>query len=432
MFKSISVVFPNSSSSPGIVASYNIRQNRYEHDIISIVFRNWDTQESAVKPGSPMIVTLTNGESEKTIYCYVHHFSRKRRADADHTEVVGIGSSFVLKQARQKVYVNTTASEVAKKIAKKHKLAYNIAPHPRVYPQISQAGMTDWQLLVKLAKQCGYTLRVDDMILHFKPVDEEYEFDRTKAPKFFMSSMGTPTKPSIYSFKPLVGDILHYEDVQKAATAVSGSDPRSSTPHSVTSKQKKQKIRKKGQPEIFDRFKTSVVAPNYQVAKHEAEAIVELNRFPYRAKAILKGSPTVRPDMPIYLDGLGEDFNGYWVVLSTEHKMEDFTYTTEVVVGVDSTGPSIYAAPPNKQISDKLFGSTTVSSTSRVRAALGVEDVVLESANVPVFPDYSVSVTKVANLAESGIDTPQASLGSLGTSLWKSTRSDVRAARVDV
>ena len=401
--------------------------------MMTIVFRNWNTSESMVKAGSPMIVTLTNGETEKVFYGYVHHFSRKRRADADYTEVVGIGSSFVMKQARQRVFVNTTASEVAKTIAKSHGFAYNIAPHPRVYPQISQAGLTDWQLLAKLAKQCGYTLRADGMTLHFKPVDEEYELDRIITPKFFMSSMGTPAKPSIYSFKPMVGDILHYEDSQKAATAVSGSDPRSNNFHSVTAK-RKTKIRRKDQPEIFDRFSTSTVAPDYVTAKHEAEAVVALNKFPYRAKVILKGSPNVRPDMPIYLDGIGTDYDGYWVVLSVEHRMEDFTYTTEAIVGVDSTGPSLYDSP-SKNASQAMATSTTAPSTSRVRASLGIQDIVLRSESESIFPDYKVAVSKVSNIASAvspSVDSSRAAynVGGVSSAVWKSTQSNVRAVSV--
>lgn len=431
MFSSIKVVFPNASDTPGIVASYSIRQKKYEHDLMTIVFRNWGTTEAAVKAGSPMIVTLTNGEVERTIYGYVHHFSRKRRADADYTEVVGIGASFVMKQARQTVYANTTASEVAKRIAKAHKFAYNIAPHPRVYPQISQSGLTDWQLLTKLAKQCGYTLRADNATLHFKPVDEEYDRDRVLAPKFFMAGMGMPAKPSIYSFNPLVGDILSFEDAQKAAVAISGHDPVSGAPYALTSK-KKTRIRAKNQPELFDRYHTSTVTPNYMAAKYEADASVELNKFPYRARAILRGTPSVKPNMPIYIDGVGDDYNGYWIVLSAEHKMENFNYTTEVEIGVDSLGPSVYEAPSGK-IGAILLPSTVTNNSSRVRASLGIQDIVLTANEQPLYPEYAVSVSKVANMSTSFQVSDQQTTEALNksivsSSVWRSTFSDVRGA----
>lgn len=431
MFSTISVLFPSSSIQPGQVSSYSIVMKKYEHDMITVVFKNWDTRESTVKAGSPVAVTLTNGEVDASFYGYVHHFSRKRRADADYTEVVCIGASFVMKQASQNVYANTTASEVAKKIAKKHRFAYNISPHPRIYPQISQAGLTDWQLLSKLAKQCGYTLRADNTTLHFKPVTEEYERDRLLAPRFFMSSMGTPAKPTIYSFNPMVGDILAFEDAQKAAVAISGSDPRTGVPHAVTAK-KTTRMRGKNQPEIFDRFNTSVVTPDYLTAQYEAEAAVELNRFPYRARAVLRGTPTVRPNMPIYLDGIGDDYDGYWVVLSVEHRMENFVYTTEVVVGVDSLGLSRDNAP-NMRLAKIVKPSTINTKSSRIRSSLGVREVVLNKSAIPVKPDYAVAVSKVANISTlssaSDYNTATAeNKSSVGTSLWQSTLSDIRTS----
>ena len=430
MFSTITVNFPNSAGQPGVVSSYSIQQTRYEHDIITVVFRNWNTRESIVKAGSPMAVSLTNGEVESTFYGYVHHFSRKRRADADYVEVVGIGASFVMKQASQNVFVNTTASEVAKKIAKKHRFAYNIAPHPRVYPQIAQSGLTDWQLLAKLAKQCGYTLRADNTTLHFKPVTEEYEYDKLLAPKFFMTSMGMPMKPTIYSFKPLIGDILNYEDAQKAAVAVSGVDPKSGAPYAITSK-KRGSLRARNQPEIFDRFNTSTVTTDYLTAKYESEAVVELNRFPYRATAVLRGTPTVKPNMPIYLDGIGNDFNGYWIVLSVTHRMENFTYTTEVEVGVDSLGSSLHGEP-NMKLSRKMQQSTLNYSSGRSRSGLGLQEIVLTNYATPVKPDYRVAVSKVANISTTtSVSDPATETAinksTLGSSLWSSTRSDVRA-----
>lgn len=430
MFSTISVSFPNSANQPGRVASYTIRQSRYEHDLITVVFKDWNTREAIVKAGSPMAVTLTNGEVNSTFYGYVHHFSRKRRADADYVEVTGIGASFVMKQASQNVYVNTTASEVAKKIAKKHRFSYNIAPHPRVYPQISQAGLTDWQLLAKLAKQCGYTLRADNAVLHFKPVIEEYEYDRILAPKFFMTSMGMPVKPTIYSFNPMVGDILSYEDAQKAAVAVSGMDPRSGVAYAITSK-KRGNLRARPQPEIFDRFNTSTVTMDYLTAKYESEAVTELNRFPYRATAVLRGTPTIKPNMPIYLDGIGEDFNGYWIVLSVTHKMENFLFTTEVEVGVDSLGSSLHTEP-NPKLGKNMKRSTVNYSAGRMRSGYGASDIVLTSPATPLKIDYSVAVAKVANIATtaamSDAGTAEAiNKSSIGYSTWSSTRSNVRA-----
>jgi len=47
--------------------------------------------------------------------------------------------------------------------------------------------------------------------------------------------------------------------------------------------------------------------------------------------------------MPVYLDGVDKDYNGYWIVLSAEHHVYEeqqnvLTYITYLQVGTDSVG----------------------------------------------------------------------------------------------
>ena len=47
--------------------------------------------------------------------------------------------------------------------------------------------------------------------------------------------------------------------------------------------------------------------------------------------------------MPIYLNGLGPNYSGFWTVLSTEHKIKEetvknYVYTTVVTLGTDGLG----------------------------------------------------------------------------------------------
>jgi hypothetical protein len=189
-----------------------------------------------------------------------------------------------MKQTAQAVYTNTTADQVVKDIAAKYNFVCYAVPHPRVYPQIAQAGHSDWELMVRLAKQCGYTLRATNTELYFQPVMDDYSKYRAEAPKFVLRQANNPQGSTIYSFKPMVGESIPYEDATKGAVAVGGVDITNQAPISITQQIRNAKTKTKQQNEFFDIFDTSVVAPDVSVAGFEAQAAESRNYFPYRAK----------------------------------------------------------------------------------------------------------------------------------------------------
>jgi hypothetical protein len=129
----------------------------------------------------------------------------------------------------------------------------------------------------------------------------------------------------------------------KAAVAVGGVDKNSKSAYAATKQKRNKRTRAKSQEEFFDRYNTDAVTTNAEIAEYEAEAAELRNAFPYRAEAELMGSPSLRPGMPIYLNGLGPNYSGFWTVLSTEHKIKEetvknYVYTTVVTLGTDGLG----------------------------------------------------------------------------------------------
>jgi hypothetical protein len=158
-----------------------------------------------------------------------------------------------------------------------------------------------------------------------------------------MRGVTDPEGSTIYSFRPLIGESLSFKDAQKSAVAISGVDKTTSSRLAITKQVKNAKTRRKKEPEVFDYFDTSVVAPDIETAGYEAEAAENRNTFPYRARVEVLGNPDLRPDLPIFLDGLGTSYSGYWVVLSAEHRiieqqLNQQLYTTVITVGADSLG----------------------------------------------------------------------------------------------
>jgi phage protein D len=344
MFKYISVNFPETSMGPVSIHEAIFYQNRYEHEVLVMRFRDWGVMYDAVTPGSLVQVTIGNILEKKYFYGYIHHIKVNRTPGKNFTEVVAISASFSMKQASQTVYKNMTADAIVKKIGKAHGFSVHAAPSHRVYPQVSQAGHTDWELMVQLAKQNGYSLRTENTELYFQPMLQDYTNFRSQAPKFtLMPNDSSQQLSTIYSFEPIIGESVPLDTSFKSAIAVSGVHQQSVTPLSITQQIRNKKTKTKQQTEFFDRFATHIVASTNEVAKYEAKAAEDRNTFPYRGEVKVIGNPNLRPDMPVYLDGIGGEYSGYWTVLSAEHQITTpqrnaQQYVTVLTVGTDSLG----------------------------------------------------------------------------------------------
>lgn len=366
MLKFLSVNFNGVDGAPFRLSYFRYSQARYQHEIAYLTFNEWDSSIDFVQPGLPVDFQIKEPNGVKQFYGYVHHVEPNKTPGSDNITVVVIGASYVFKQAYQDVYKDIKASDLAIAIAKKHNFSYGVTSHPRVYPQIAQSGQSDWQLLVKLARQSGYSLRAENTELYFKPLDEDFAAYKSEAPRFYMNDANNPEGSTIYSFRPIVGETLGFDDAggTKSATAVSGIALREAESNFAVTRQKTDvSIRTGRRDEFFDRFDTATVVTDYASAVYEAEAADLLTRYPYRASVEVLGNTALRPDMPVYLEGVGADYSGYWTILETEHIIDNLVYTTKMVVGIDSLGSAnvwkdgkSLATPPNPELRTILPG----------------------------------------------------------------------------
>ncbi len=335
--------FPNADKQPAMIAELSLHQERYKHEYAVAKFRDWDMQYSDIRPGTPVKFTLTGDYTSRDFVGYIHHVAPHITPGQHVTEVHLIGASYQLKNQSQQVYINKTADQIVTEIAKRNNFAYHCEPHPRVFPQVSQAGMSDMELMHKLAKQCGYTLKLVNSEIHFKSVLSAFNELKQSAEKFILRDANHPLGSTIYSFKPHIGESLDQEGEHKAATAISGVDRITGELIQVTNQKRPNATKQRFEPEYFDRFHSVAVASDPQTAKYEAQAADERTKFAYRATAEVLGTAHIEPDHPVFLDGLNEDYHGYWTVLKTEHKVISKAYSTQVYttilhLGTDSLG----------------------------------------------------------------------------------------------
>jgi hypothetical protein len=348
MFKYIDVSFPTLEplTAPSYVMGFELIQNRYKHEVGVITFRDWGVAYSNIAAGTPVHISMYNGitpNPAREFYGYVHHAKPIKTPAQNNVEVTVISSSWAMKNEAQNIYTDVSADAIVSAIAAKYNFASFTIPHPRIYPQVTQTGISDWGLMVKLAKQCGYSLRTQNTEIYFEPVLYEFTNYRSEAPTYTMRDANNKSGWSIYSFEPLIGESLPYGDESKAAVAISGLDRSTVSPIAHTPTNRNKKTSSISQIEFFDRFDTHVVANNVSVAQYEAQAAEDRASFPYRAEVLVKGDHNLHPNMPIFLEGVGSEYETFWVVLSAEHVVKEtsrnmYTYVTHLIVGTDALG----------------------------------------------------------------------------------------------
>lgn len=346
----VSVNFPNSTVQPRRVYRATLYQEIYAHDYAEVELRDWKVDPLNIKPGSLMTLTIKG----KTFHGYVHDLKAEQNTTSNFTKVGFIGASFVMKQASQKVYKNMSADQVVAEIAKQYNFAFKATPHPRIYQQIAQAGMTDWELMVSLARQCGYFLRVENTEIYFQPFTEDFTDLITEAVSFQRSEGGFMPKNPIYNFKPIISETLGQFGFKKDATAVAGMDPITGQYFKISKQVTAAPGRQYSNEEFFDAHATHEVANDYETANHLSDAADEKSRFPYAATVETIGLSSMRPCLPVYLNNVGAEYSGYWTVMSVTHEIVEENlnqqmYTCEMKVASDSLGkftdPRVPLAP---------------------------------------------------------------------------------------
>ena len=337
MFNYLDIQFPTLDFPISKAATFNHKHARYEHELVDVYFSEWSVPYDSIASGTPISLSMNNLGSSRTVNGYIHHIEPDIAPEKNYVKVTVIGASYAFKQCSQQVWVNVTASQIVSDIAIKNGFSYDCIPSNRMYDQVSQAGMSDWELMVRLAEQNGYSLKCDNATLIFHPVTQAFTDLRAQAAYYMMSGLDSK-KTGIYSFKPLIGEAIPFENAKKSTYATSGVDRNNATEHQNTNQNDIVKTRRDAKPVVFDSYQTTVVAPTFEIAKYESNAADERNRYSYRGTATIQGSPNLLPDAPIYLDGVGSKYSGFWTVLSVEHCIEKEVFTTTIEIGTDSLG----------------------------------------------------------------------------------------------
>lgn len=409
-----SVYFPHNDRAPKRVYRVTLRQEVFAHDYADVYFRDWNVSPSTIKPGSPMVISIRG----KKFYGMVHNVENIQEVSKNFTKIGWIGASYYMHQSSQKIYRNVTASQVIIEIAKKYNFAYRVHPHKRIYSSVVQGGRTDWELMVSLARECGYLLRAENTEIHFHPIWEEFNRYINEAAIFDKGDAGFKTKNPIYGFNPIISETMSHLGFKKAATSIAGVNPIDGSYFKVTNQDPFTPSRADSNPELFDDHDTEAVANDFTTASHLAKSSDDYSSFPYIAEVDCIGVSSVRPCLPVYLNNIGDEYTGYWTVLSILHEtieasLNQPVYTISMTVATDSLGQ---ISDPNKPVTPPVNPTRRV--IPNVNNTIVSPQTVLNTPGLSIIPIQQYEVVDRTNRL--GLTGPLVSV-----SKWGSTHGDL-------
>jgi phage protein D len=319
----------------------NIRiiQKPCSHDIAVFALHTPD-KLTGIMSGAPVAITWTNQRGSGSFRGYIYRVDPMYEANsAQSVNVICIGASYPLMNKGVDVWVGVTAPDVVKDIAFRNGLAADVEHHPRVYGQVMQAGESYWKLLVRLADETGYVLRMEDSTLVFRSRDSMTQHFRPIAPTMKMVRSGDPAaqaRANILDFKAKVGEFTPELGAARASRSVFGLDPKSG----ATLNKNVGAVdpyRADGDP-VFEEFLVHAVVNNQSEVDTAVAAAQERNRFSRFAKMTTWGEPYLAPERVLYLTGMEPDLAGYWTVRSVIHNIDAANYKCEVELATDGLG----------------------------------------------------------------------------------------------
>jgi hypothetical protein len=204
------VKFPNTPAIELILIGAELFQTVNSHDVLVLQFKGKPFLDSTrIVSGDPVVFTWSTGPNESSFNGYVYDLDPETGTSTNNTTITCVAASYVLKNTDQQIYKNATADSVVAKICKKHGLNTITERHPRIREQVVQAGQSDWQMLQRLAKQCGFALRAENTTIYFLSKNKIYGDKKASAP-YFKYNDGVTKAQRMYGtcfmFKPELSD----------------------------------------------------------------------------------------------------------------------------------------------------------------------------------------------------------------------------------
>jgi len=312
-------------------------------DLVVLTFRDPDRvvlAKARAKVGSTIVVSAAGtgqAQPQKLVTAEVTALEAELDATGTFTTIRGLDPVHRLFRGRRtETYTQVTASDVAQKVAQRAGLKVGrIDSTTTVFEHVTQGGVSDWEFLDRLAREIGREVRVADGAFEFReprPASEAPEPGASRA-----EPLALRQGQDLLRFRSVVTSAQQVKEVEVRGwdvaekRALVGTAPASSTGTELAGASPAELAKAFGDPryvasDVPYRSQAEVDAAAGALAEDIGSAFAEL-------EGLARGNPAIHAGSAISIAGVGEPFDGRYVVTTTRHTYDQAAgYTTQLVV----------------------------------------------------------------------------------------------------
>lgn len=373
---------PERTIQPSLV---DLRQKAGEHDILTMEFEiNIPSWLATLQTGIPVKFEWSQGKRSNVWYGYTTVVdSEKSPQKYQPMRIQCVGSSYVLKQSKCRIFRNKTIREVAAIIAAENGLSFigDKVPNLIRYPQLTITGESYWEWLQVHANEVGCVAFVSGTRLYFRRAQEVLDVGSSDIPVLQMWDTDIPLTDvgydrTLLSFKVMSGEYVERSANTRTAKISSGVNPKTGKEFVTKTTQKEvgKGLRKNVSDVLFEDPLTTSVAHSREMAQSKTAGAALLSQFSLPAKALAQGDPRMQPFYPVYVEGTNVLGDGYWMISEVVHKFViTGEYKAQLLLLTDGSGPNLttlYRTATPSFVGKVNLKKAIIDNTTRVGAAL--------------------------------------------------------------
>ncbi len=268
-----------------------------------------------------------------------------------------MGASYLMKSKVSKSWEDVSIVDLAKEVALKYDFSLSVPKDNYRFSRIAQTAESDWELLVRIAKQLGYAVTLHGTHLHiwdsYKALRREISYTTLRTIKGLDGDV-TPDLGQIIMFEAQYGaitpeatrapDTIHVLDRYGKVVSISNSltEETSGLGDPLVS--------------IFSNV-LNENADTYEMGHRTVSAALRTG-FSVTAKVMITGLPVIKPGSVVRVDKYESDLDGYWYVQEVQHQITKSEMVSYLKIATDSKPPQTlggnivrpYITPPEPNL----------------------------------------------------------------------------------
>lgn len=343
--------------SSSILDGFRLEQDEAHHDMLTLDYRRFPASSTGLGAGAPVLANYGRNTTKQWVG-YVHHVTPHQSEQRLSATVTALGASMLLQEPRQEVWPPSTVAEIVMEIGRRNRLFVVTDVDVVLRKQTTQPGVSDWNVLTRLAAEHGAMLHCDGTTIRFMARTQDTPKARAEALVFAYRRDGTT---EIFDFQPTIGLSNTGSQDEANVLVLTGVDPRTArTVRTVRGAANGRLMRKKTIDPLFTVYAPEVVVHSPEEADERADALQNTYKWNHTATASLRGDVRLRPGVLVFLSDIPGQLGGYWSVTSVVHEWRGGVYRCAVSLGTDSVGGT-----------REVYGDVRIGDTVRYVDPLG-------------------------------------------------------------